>query len=110
MLAGQRPLFAALLELVSAGGVAGYVEKQQKSASWQTVHSLLDPNQRLVDQHPPRGSTNPIATSSVVVPIAKTAGPAMTPSQPGGVRSYVQGAAGTVAAPTAGSMSQPSSS
>lgn len=54
MLAGQRPFFSTLLELVSAGGIAGVVEGQMKAPSWQSVRATLDES-----RHAPRGTVPP---------------------------------------------------
>jgi len=47
MLSGHRLLFEVLLELVSAGGVAGFQEGQAKAPSWQAVRALLTENSRV---------------------------------------------------------------
>jgi len=54
VLAGQRPFFSALLELVSAGGIAGVVEGQLKAPSWQSMRAVLDES-----HHAPRGTVPP---------------------------------------------------
>jgi len=46
MFSGHRLLFTALLELVSAGGMSGFVEGQAKGPSWQAVRALLDESGR----------------------------------------------------------------
>jgi len=52
MLSGQRPLFAMLLELISAGGVAGFVRAQKRTPSWQGVLCLLDENSQMYQASP----------------------------------------------------------
>jgi hypothetical protein len=74
MLVGQRPLFATLLELVSAGGVAGWVEGQKRKPSWQAVRALLD------ESSPGYRGTSP---SSPLPPVAATSHPVATSNQQG---------------------------